>query len=191
MKGKPTERRKTIKSMKQNVLLDIMSYSWLWHVSGLFHCGWLSNRDGVPALTCLPLRRKDSAKEKSMISGAHRSVPPLRVGLHAHQKRDTIPVIVLREIQFARPVEKMEPIKLHRTADNTVTHQRWSKVERYGWCFTVVMHNVSSLAWVMLFETVTHVVHLQMLLFLFFQVSAVHTKPQHWGCKVFSRMLHI
>lgn len=50
-----------------------------------------------------------------MIAGAHRSVPPLRVGLRAHQTQDAIPVIVLREIQLARPAE--EKRSHQKTAD--------------------------------------------------------------------------
>lgn len=62
--------------------------------------------------------RKESAKQKSMIGRVHRSLPPLRARLCAHQMQDAIPVIVLREIQFAKP---------HRE-DRAYQTKQWSGV---------------------------------------------------------------
>lgn len=57
-----------------------------------------------------------------MIAGAHRSVPPLRVGLRAHQTQDAIPVIVLREIQLARPAEEKRSHQKQRTTVDIRQH---------------------------------------------------------------------
>lgn len=57
-----------------------------------------------------------------MISGANRSVPPFRVSLRTHQIQDAIPVIVLREIQFARPEQKIAPIKQNSGLHWTTAH---------------------------------------------------------------------
>ena len=74
-----------------------------------------------------------------MIAGAHGSVPPLRDGLRAHQTQHAIQVIVLKEIQFARPAEKMVPIKqnsgLHWTTDHT-SHCRCSTL-KYHCCHCI------------------------------------------------------
>ena len=70
-----------------------------------------------------------------MISGVHRSVPPFRVSLSAHQIQDAILVIVLREIQFARPVGELVPIKQNseplRAAHNILSYQQCSKLNHY------------------------------------------------------------
>lgn len=55
----------------------------------LFHGDRLDGRYSLAAL------RKDPAKWKSMIAGAHAAVPPLS------RTDDTTPALVLREIQFA------------------------------------------------------------------------------------------
>lgn len=54
-----------------------------------------------------------------MIVQVHRSLPPFRLRLRAHQMQDAIPVIVLREIQFAKP---------HRE-DRAYRTKQWSGVD--------------------------------------------------------------
>lgn len=100
-----------------NLCFDIMAYSIDFSVLRyrLFHWDHLNDCDNFPAQNRTVL--------KSMIGVARRSVPRFRV--RAHQIQDAIPVIVLREIQFASStaVEETVPIKqnsgVRRTTCNT------------------------------------------------------------------------
>lgn len=123
--------------MSYSIDISVLRYS-------LFHYGQLNDGDNVPPQkqwSPAPLR-KDSAKQKSMISEVHRSVPPFRVGLCAHQIQDAIPVIVLKEIQFARPVGELVPIKQNsewlRAAYTILSYQQCSMLNYYHWQSTVV-----------------------------------------------------